>query len=329
MNKIILLFCIHSALFSSMIEVDVFTPKKSTQSLNIEVNGIVLPQQQSFISSKASGLVRLYVYNNSNISKGDKIAEIVDERRKYKLQLLKTKITLLKSEIKLQEAKLADAKDMYSLGVGSKNNFLNEQVFFEQLKERFQTLNSEYTILKLEQKNSTIYAVNSGTITHLIPLNSYVSYGNTIATFLSKESVVKLFVDASYADKLQKGDSVVIQSSYKETQAKIVSILPVSKNNLIEVIAIPKYNLPLNMQVNATIKLQSIQGLSIPKSAIVLVQHHPALYTLKEGVAHLEYVTILKDMLKSVLIKNTLEKNTQVIIENSYMLHDGLEIIVK
>jgi len=329
MNKIILLFWIHTALFASMIEVDVISPKQTTQALSIEVNGIVIPEQKSIITSKSKGIIKLFINNNTNILKGDKIAQIIDERREQNLQLLKTKLTLVESELKLEKIKLADIKEMYSMGVGSKNSYLNEQLLYEQLKEKFQTLDSEYKIVELEQKNSTIYAVQSGTITNLIPLNSYISYGTSIATFIAKESVVKLFVDATYANKLQIGNSVIIENSSINIKAKIIHILPISKNNLIEIIAKPEHNLPLHMQVNASINLASIQGLIIPKSAIVLVQHHPAVYTIKNKVAHLHFVTILKDMLQTVLIKNTLDKDAKVVIKNSYMLYDGLKIIVK
>ncbi len=43
----------------------------------------------------------------------------------------------------------------------------------------------------------------------------------------------------------------------------------------------------------------------------------------------MKYVEILKDMVDSVLIKNTLDKENQIAVKNSYMLHDDLEVIVK
>ena len=329
MIKTITILVIATVLFASSIEVNVIKPQQDKQALTVEADGEVVAENQNLIIAKATGVVKLFVSNNSNVIKGDKIAQILDERRGQSLQLLKTKLSLARNEIKSQEAKLADAQAMYKMGVGSKNNYLNEKVLNEQLKENFQTLNAEYEILKLEQNNSLIYAGEDGTLTNLVASNSYISYGAPLGTFIGKKRLVKLFVDSAYVDKMGVGTLVNIKSSYKNTRATIVNILPASTNNLLEVMAKPQNILPLNLQVNANIVLNSLNGLTLPKSAIVLIENHPAIYIIKDGVAHLKYVDILKDMVDKVLIKHTLDKESQVAVKNSYMLHDGLEVTVK
>lgn len=329
MNKIILLAYIATTLFAASVEVSVVKPELNRQDLSVEVNGVVVSQNQNVITAKANGVIKLFVKNNSNVFKGDKIAQISDERREQTQKLLKTKLSLIKNEMNFQQIKLDDAKDMYKMGVGSKNSYLNEKVINEQLKENFQTLNNEYKILKLEKNNSIIYALEDGTITNLVASNSYINYGVALGNFISKKSLIKLFVDGVYADKLKVGTLVNIQSSYKNTPATIINILPTSTNNLLEVMAEPENSLPLNLQVNATIYLRSLNGLTLPKKAIVLVENHPAIYIIKDGIAHMKYVEILKDMVDSVLIKNTLDKEDQIAVKNSYMLHGDLEVTVK
>lgn len=328
MRKTIMILMVATVLFASSVEVSVIKPKLSKQSLTIEADGVVVAENKNVITSKANGTVKLFIHNNFNVFKGDKIAQIVDERREQKLKLLKAKLALVKKEMKAQEAKLANAKDMYKMGVGSKNGYLNEQVLNEQFKESFQTIKNDYKILKQEQKNAIIYAPEDGTITNLADLNSYISYGTTIATFISKKSAVKLFVDAIYAKKLRVGTLVNIQSSYKNTTATIVNVLPTSTNNLLEVMARPKDTLPLNLRISANIELEYLSGITLPKSAIVLIENHPAVYIIKDGVAHIKYVEILKDMVNKILIKNTLDKQSQIAVKNSYMLHDGLAVDV-
>lgn len=329
MNKIILLAYIATTLFAASVEVSVVKPELNRQDLSVEVNGVVVSQNQNVITAKANGVIKLFVKNNSNVFKGDKIAQISDERREQTQKLLKTKLSLIKNEMNFQQIKLDDAKDMYKMGVGSKNSYLNEKVINEQLKENFQTLNNEYKILKLEKNNSIIYALEDGTITNLVASNSYINYGVALGNFISKKSLIKLFVDGVYADKLKVGTLVNIQSSYKNTPATIINILPTSTNNLLEVMAEPENSLPLNLQVNATIYLRSLNGLTLPKKAIVLVENRPAIYIIKDGIAHMKYVEILKDMVDSVLIKNTLDKEDQIAVKNSYMLHGDLEVTVK
>ena len=329
MNKIIILLSLTTALIAATVEVSVTKAQKSKESVNVEADGVVVAENKNVITAKATGIVKLFVHNNANVRKGDKIAQILDKRREQNLNLLKTKLSLVQNEITLQEAKLRDAKEMYNMGVGSKNNYLNEKVSSEQLQETFQTLKSEYEIVKLEQNNSIVYAREDATVTNLIASNSYINYGTTLGTLRSKKSLVKLFVQSSYADTLQVGSVVKIQSSYKNTLATIVNILPISTNNLLEVIAKPQDNLPLHLQVNATIEVNSLHGLTLPKSAIVLVENHPAVYIIKNSVAHLKYIEILKDRVDSVLIKSSIDTNSQIALKNAYLLHDNLKVIVK
>ena len=207
---------------------------------------------------------------------------------------------------------------------------MSQKIALAQAKERYEATKSEYNTLLLEEKNAKIYAPSSGTIINLNPNNSYLNYGSSIATLLDKNNVVKLFVDASTVGQVKKGISVSLKSSYKNCEATILSILPKSSNNLIEVIAESKEKLPLNLQLNAEIIVKQSTGLLIPKEAIVLVNNHPAVYVLdKNNIAHLSFVTIEKDMQTKALIKETLPQNTKVVLKNAYMLHDNIEVSIK
>jgi len=263
------------------------------------------------------------------VKQGEKIAKIVDERRVKRLKLLEDNLALQKATIKSQIIKLHDAKDMYTMGVGSKNNYLNEKVLLEQLKESYQTIKNEYTTLLLEEQNSNVYAPQNGYIMNLLPKNAYVNYQTQLATILTKETSVKLFVDLTYAKNINKGMQVKLNSTYTDTQGAVTDILNKSSNNLLEIIVRPSEQMPLNLHVNAKIILKKVTGLQLPKSSIVLVNNHPAVYVIKNNTAHLIFIEIQKDMIQSVLIKNTLAKDTLIAYKNAYLLHDGLEVTIK
>jgi hypothetical protein len=326
MRKLTIFLMLGVWLFASSVEVSVIKPTQNTKAITIQVDGVVVAKSKTIITAKANGILKLFIDNNSNVIQGQKIGVIVDERRVKRLELLRDKLLLVENQLESQKIKLADAKDMYKMGVGSKNNYLNEKVLQEQLKDNYQTLENEYKILKLEQTDSIIYAKENGTIQDLSAKNSYVSYGSKVATFLTKETMIKLFVDTLYAKKIKKGMLVTLDG---DTKATIIYILSQSQNNLVEVMAKPNKPLPLNFQLSAKIELQNVNGLDIPKSAIVLVGNHPAVYVIKENKVHVEFVHILRDMIDRALIEDTLDKDTKVVFKNAYMLHDNLEVIIK
>jgi len=218
---------------------------------------------------------------------------------------------------------------MYTMGVGSKNNYLNEKILLEQLKENYQTIENEYTTLLLEEQNSNIYAPQDGYIMNLLSKNAYVNYQTQLATILTKKTSVKIFLDLSYAKSIAKGMQIELNSSYTHTKGVVSDILNKSSNNLLEVIVKPNEQMPLNLHVNAKVILKKVTGLQLPKSSIVLVNNHPAIYIIKNNIAHLLFVEIQKDMIQNVLIKNDLAKDALIAYRNAYLLHDGLKVMIK
>ena len=330
MKKIMIFWMLSIVAFaSSTVTISVIKPVLNSQPITIEADGIVTTKNTTALTAKASGIFQPFVYNNESVKKGDKIAKIVDERRVNKLKLLQDKQALQKIEIKSQTIKLNDAKDMYTMGVGSKNNYLSEKVLLEQLKENYRTIENEYTTLRLEEQNSNVYAPQDGYIMNLLSKNAYVNYQTQLATVLTKRTSVKIFLNLSYAKSITKGMQVELNSSYAHTKGVVSDILNKSSNNLLEVIVKPSEQMPLNLHVNAKIILKKVTGLQLPKSSIVLVNNHPAVYVIKNNTAHLIFIEIQKDMIQSVLIKNTLAKDALIAYKNAYLLHDGLEVTIK
>ena len=317
------------AFASSTATVSVVKPVLNSQPMTLEADGIVVAKNRTVLTAQASGIFHPFVYNNQSVKKGDTIGKIVDTRRVSRLKFLQDKLALQETQINSQSIKLHDAKDMLKMGVGSKNSYLSEKVYLEQLKENYQTIENEYSTLHLEEQNSNVYAPEDGYITKLLAKNSYLNYQTQLATLLTKQTSVKIFLDLSYAKHITKGMQVELHSGYTDTKGVISDILNKSSNNLLEVIVKPDEEMPLNLQVNAKIVVKKVTGLELPKACIVLVDNHPAIYVIKNSVAHLTFITIQKDMIKSVLIKDTLAKDALIAYKNAYLLHDGLEVTIK
>jgi len=317
-------------IFASTVSVSIIKPIEKNLAVTINAIGTVIAKNKTNITAKTSGFLEMKVAENCFVLKGELIAKISDKPREKRVEFLKKSLLLQKMQIALQQDKIKTAKDKYKMGVGSKNSYLAQKILLGQLQEQYNTIQNKYEILQLEQKNSMLYAPRSGVLTDIVAGNSYINYGAKIATLLGRENLIKLFIDSSYAQAMHKDMDVKIFSSYENCNAKVINILPKSSNNLIEVMVQLREQLPLNLQINAQIILKKSDGLLIPKSAIVLVSNHPAIYVIDDkNIAHVVFVEIVKDMVDKALIKNTLAKNTKVALENAYMLHDNLEVRVK
>ena len=328
--KLVIIFVSTLSLWATDVSVTLFTPSQTERAITLSAIGKVESTKQTSVIAKSSGILHLAVANNSFVIKGSIIATLSSEKRDKKLQFLQEKLLLQKGEADSFGEKLKRSQEKYKMGVGSKNSYINDKIALMQLSEVLQSTKNEYAILQLAKKNATILAKKSATILQLAAENSFIKYGGKIATLLDENNHVKLFVAGDYASQIQRGMEVTLQSSYKNSFAKVINIVPKTSQNLMEVIVKPEQSLPLNLQVNATIQLKKVKGLLIPKEAIVLVQNHPAVYLIDDkNIAHVAFVEIQKDMVDKALIKNTLPKNAKIALKNTYMLHDNLQVSIK
>jgi multidrug efflux pump subunit AcrA (membrane-fusion protein) len=330
MNKIFL-FIVSATLtlFPSEVEVTVITPSVNSLPLEIEVNAVVVPKNKIAISSKSSGMLHLYISNDTKVKKGDILAKVVDERRVQKIQFLKTKLLLLENQLVTQKNKIKISEEKFQMGVGSKSTYFSEKIALNHLNELMQNTKSEYEILILEENNSEIIASSDGFVNNIIAEGTYMNYGTSVANLVIADSMVKLFADISFARSLSKGMKVDLLSEYQNTDGVIRNILLQTNNNLMEIMVEPQIDLPQNLRLKAKIILKNVSGLNIPKNAVVIVENHPAVYVIENGIAHLKYLDIITDQIDRVLVKNTLGKDVKIAVKNAYMLHDGLEVVVK
>lgn len=330
MNKIFL-FIVSATLtlFPSEVEVSVITPSVNILPLEIEVNGVVVPKNKIAICSKSSGILHLYISNDTKVKKGDILAKVVDERRVQKIEFLKTKLLLLENQLVTQKNKIKISEEKFQMGVGSKSVYFSEKIALNHLNELMQNTKSEYETLILEENNSEIIASSDGFVNNVVAEGAYINYGTSVANLVIADSMVKLFADISFAKSLSKGMKVALLSEYQNTEGVIRNILLQTNNNLMEIMVEPQTDLPQNMRLKAKIILKNVSGLNIPKNAVVIVENHPAVYVIEKDIAHLKYLDIITDKIDRVLVKNTLGKNVQIAVKNAYMLHDGLEVVVK
>ena len=314
------------ASMASKIEVTTINPIPNIMPLTIEAKGEVINLNKIQITAKTEGILNLLVLENSYIKKGDIVGVVSDKRRDRELDFLKSKMNILNKQILTQKKKIDIAKDKYKMGVGAKNDYLSEEIGLEQIKIEKNSNKKRYETLLLEHQNSKITSPKSGFIVGIIPQNSYITYGKRVANIIDSKRVIKLFVDMQYAKELKRGMSVILSSSYQNGKGKIIDILPKSRDNLIEIIVNPNREFPLNMQLNAKIILKEFKGLEIPKKSIVLVENHPAVYIIKDNIAHIKFIEILKDKVDRALIKNNFKSNSKIAFKNAYMLSDGVEV---
>jgi hypothetical protein len=125
------------------------------------------------------------------------------------------------------------------------------------------------------------------------------------------------------------GDEVLISCNNLTVFGKVSHSFPSANSNLIKVIIIPDKPVPMNLEVKVTFKIRTVNGLLIPKSAVVMDEEKPVIFIVKNNIAYKKPITVEKDYLDKVVIANDLGPDDVLVTENAYLLSDQTNVTVK
>ena len=316
-------------LAAQSLEIDVVSPVKAASKTKFSAQGIVQSEQNITINSQSSGFFKPKVFINSFVKKGQLLGTLKNSARNLQIRSLKTRMYILKHSIQLQAKQIKSNQEMLKLGIISKNKMLANLQQYQIQELKLQQTQQTLNMLLLYQKHANIYATQSGYIKYIASHGQYLSYGAVTASIIPNKQIVKLFIDPSYLKYIFKNESITLLTPQGKQSAVISEILPQSTNNLIEIIAKPAHQLPLGMNLQAKLTIRNINGWNIPKSAIVIKDNKPAIYIIRDGLAKMQFVHILKDMIQTVIISNNLTPNDKIADKSAYMLSNNMKVMVK
>lgn len=331
MNKIFFLIlsfvvALYASNQESHVQVSIFKPISSDMKIHLDLQAITEATNFYMLNTPFEGVLHTRVSNTQKVKKGEVIAYIENAQMDNKKRAVAYNLQIGEKQLEIETKKAQSSHEMLKLGVISTNDYLTQQSSFNEKKIALSNAKSEFANLHSLMKKSVIKAPVSGYISQLQADGSYLTYATPICKIENQNVHVRVFVPLLYVKDLKIGQNVALHVSGNVVQAKISQILPTATNNLVDVIATTKESLPAGLNLKASLEMQSISGWIIPKDSIVLVQNRPAVYIIKNHIAHLHFVDVQKDMINKVLIVDHLSKDDKIASENSYMLEDGMTV---
>jgi len=304
-------------------------PKPSVDAISLHVYGQVESSANRAVTSLSDGLFKAVVQSGDTVKKGETIGYLQNHIRATNITNLRTEITLLREQITLSKQEIARNKEMLKMGLVGENALYVLRNELNQKRVTLQQREHQLKLALLNESAQTVRASDDAIILSVATSGSYLPIGAVVATLTSTRAIVRLFVEPFFAQHIQSGQAVVIESTNQTFPSHIETILPISRANLTEIIAYAPPSIPIGTNVEASIALKGIKGYIVPKSAIVLFQNRPAVFLLELAHAKMKFVTVEKDMIDSVLLSDTFKKEDQVISTNAYMLQDGATVEVE
>lgn len=313
------------------VDVKITHPRSSTDSLFIEGQGRVNSNSTYAIPALSEGkLVRTYVKEGEPVKSGQTIAQLANIESNSELAIQQAKLNVNQNAINNLENRLRTAREMVNLGIIAQNDVANIQNDLNTRKAERQDILSPIRKLQIRNANNIVASVYSGYVVSVLPAGSFVTYGQTVANIVSLADLyVETFVPVDQMNIIKSGQEAIITANGISVYGRILNVYPNASSNLIRVIVRPYKPLPVNLDVKVKLKRTGINGLVIPKTAVILNNNIPTIFIVKGNKAYQKSITIQKDYVDKVIVSQGLSAFDNVVTENAYLLSDGTKVTVK
>lgn len=271
---------------------------------------------------------KIYLKNGSYVKRGQTIARL----RNFVLQnkLEQNKIQFERSKVLLYDILIGQGYNYKTLAKIPK-----EVVDAAKIKSGYSLSQSELKLTEYEYKSSVITAPISGLIANLHhKVNNYAKNGEICCSIIRNDKFEVVFpVMESEVNFITKGDPVSIFPYFDEGltgTGVITEINPsIDNNGLISIKAVIsniRNRLFEGMNVKVIIKIMEKSQLSVPKSAILLRDDRPVIFTVKDGKANWNYVITGPENNTSIVIKEGISEGDSVVYKGNLHLAHGTPV---
>ncbi len=312
------------------VEVDIL--QKGNFAQEIISNGMLSSSQRAELRWKASGIItHIYARNGERVSKGQILAEVDKER--LKLSLLQATDSKKRAYLDMQDFLIGQGYKLSdSLSIPEKTKELAI------MKSGYGQACLSYQSAQMALQEAVLRAPFSGTVANLTAkLYNQASNGEIFCTLLDNNSMeVNFPVMENEIRSLQRGDTVQAALYAEEdnrTFGRISSINPlIGENGLTQVCAVIPHTPQQwfdGMKVRVNIR-RSIPGkLVVPKQAVVMRDGRRVVFTVRNGKAYWNYVSIGQENSFSYTITQGLKEGDSVIVSGNQNLAHFTPIAIK
>lgn len=314
------------------VPVTVIKPIEETSGITIEVPGQVDLNNSCVISSKTEGYITTYIGKGDYLRKGELVATVQNKLLKAEIKTLNDRIGFLKKELLNSKRKLENYRKLLQLGLVSKNDLINLKNEILRKRTELESLQGNLKRLKFQEFNFKIKSPCEGYVLRAIHNKVYINVGTKIAeVFNPKIEYLSLYVPFNYISDLKSKEQLKLRILDSWYVGKVKNIVPVASGNLVEVriMGINNLRLPLNFKLTASILIKSLKGFSLPKKALVLKGNKSFVFTVKNGIAVMKEVKVLKDLGDKVLVSGALSPQDLIVVSNAYLLQNGTKVTLR
>ncbi|HDZ05806.1 hypothetical protein LCGC14_0123610 [marine sediment metagenome] len=294
-------------------------------------NGIVEAKNKSELRFKISEeIIKIAVKNGQQVKKNELLANL---NNALLANLLKEK------EIQFEKAKMEFTKQKINYGQGNLSNSEIDSTILSSLLIQTGYLEAQNEVKKatILYEQTILRAPFSGIVANITSkTGNFNTVGEVFCNIIDNKNMEVIFwVLESELSSIELGRDVTVShntNSKKKYAGNIVEINPyVNENGLVMIKAVlnefdGKLYDGMNVQISVNESLENV--IVIPKEALVLRSNKEVVFTIENGIAKWNYVSILEENSSSYAISEGLNVNDTLVVSGNLNLTHGAKLKV-
>ncbi len=243
------------------------------------------------------------VSEGDEVTKGDVIAKVVDDKIALQLEAAAAKISALESQLQNAETDLQRAQDLLSKGAGTQSRVDSAQLQFDVVTNQLTAARADKAVIEQSAREGETLAPATGRVlTVPVTAGSVIMAGEPVARIASGRYYLRLSLPERHAAEIREGATVAISERgiggggdfADKRQGRIAKVYPEIENGRViadvEVADIGSYFVNERTLVSIPVARRAMLG--VPPQAVRTV-HGVDYVTLATGEGELEVAVVL------------------------------------
>ncbi|AAC07317.1 efflux RND transporter periplasmic adaptor subunit [Aquifex aeolicus] len=319
------------------IQVSVVEVKREKVVVSVPFKGVLKAVKEAELSSQEPGvLTRLYKREGEYVKKGEVLAQVESNLAKESYRKVLNQLKEVEKQVELQKKIYERRKKLFERELISKEEYEREKYKLEELIQRKKALESELKYFKEKVRRHYVRAPFDGYITERYKnMGDYVTPQTPVFRLINLGELEFSFkVPARYVSLLKKGKELNVElENGKNVKGRVYFISERGDENNQFLVKLLINNEEGKLKAGtfgfAEVPVREVYAFKVPEDAVILQGNKKIIWVLEGNRVRSREVEVIFINGGYAYVEGDLKDGDKVVTENTFLLKEGAEVVVR
>ncbi len=301
----------------------------NSKQVYINLPGIVVPKQSTFIQPKVSGkIVKMFVDVGYKVKRGQPLAKIDDRDYINFVERAKVEVERLKAQLKFAEISFRRAENLIATKSIPQSEFDSAKANYENIKEAYNSAVKTLEKAEIDLADTLVVAPFDGIIVEKrLDIGAFASPQTPIFLLQSENTYFVGKISERDLRNIKKAEEVQVffPTLQKRYLGTIDRVKPSQDGRSYDLIVSFRESVPSNLQGIVSLPVSVLEGVYIPYESLIVTSDGEYVFSVSGNIAVKTKVDVI-DQFGDYAVVKVPEGITEIISPVSERLYDGVKI---